>query len=113
MTLTYLVSFSGMQAYTSNRKVKYVSFLFDLDLNPMTLILKPDLDMIKMYLYTKNDVPSFSSSKVIAWTDTQTDRQTDLTEIITYPQTRMVINRNDRKSWKKQIVQGLINKFSA
>ena len=43
----------------------------------MTLILKLNLDMIKMYLYTKNEVPSFSSSKVIAWTDTQTDTQKD------------------------------------
>ena len=52
----------------------------------MTLILKLDLDMVKMYLYTKYEVPSFSGSKVIAWTDTQTDS----TEIITYPHTRMV-----------------------
>ena len=39
---------------------------FDLDLNPMTLVLKPDLDMVKMYLHTKNEVPSYSGSKVIA-----------------------------------------------
>ena len=62
---------------------------FDLDFDPMTLILKLDLDMVKMYLYTEDEVPSYSSSKVIAWTDTQThrhtDRQTDLSEIITYP----------------------------
>ena len=55
----------------------------------MTLILKLDLDMVKMYLYTEDEVPSYGSSKVIAWTDTQidrhTDRQTDLSEIITYP----------------------------
>ena len=42
----------------------------------MTLLLKLDLDMVKMYLYTENKVPSFNISKVIAWTDTQTDRQT-------------------------------------
>ena len=30
--------------------------------------------MIKMHLYTKKEGPSFSCSKVIAWTDTQTDR---------------------------------------
>ena len=36
------------------------------DLDPMTLMLKLDLDIIKMYLYAKNDVSSFSSSKVIA-----------------------------------------------
>ena len=61
----------------------------------MTLILKLDLDMVKMYLYTKNKVPSISHLKVTSWTDTQTDRhtdtQTDPTEIITYQQTRMVI----------------------
>ena len=39
---------------------------FNLDLDPMTLILKLDLDMVKMYLYTADIVPSYSSSKVIA-----------------------------------------------
>ena len=39
---------------------------FDLDLDPMTLVLKLNLDMVKMYLHTKNEVPSYSSSKVIA-----------------------------------------------
>ena len=63
-------------------------YSFDLDLDPMTLVLKLDLDMVKMYLHTKNKVPSYSGSKVIAWTD----RQTDSSEIITYPHTRMVIN---------------------
>ena len=41
-------------------------YLFDLDLDPMTLVLKLDLDMVKMYLYTKNEVPIYSGSKVIA-----------------------------------------------
>ena len=54
ITLTFLVSFSGIQAYRSNREVKNMSVLFDLDFNLMTLILKLDLDMIKMYLYTEN-----------------------------------------------------------
>ena len=39
---------------------------FDLDLDPITLIFKLDLDMVKMYLHTKNEVPSYSSSKVTA-----------------------------------------------
>ena len=39
---------------------------FDLHLDPMTLMLKLDLDMVNMYLYTENEVPSYSSSKVIA-----------------------------------------------
>ena len=67
--------------------VKYDKNTFDLDLDPMTLILKFDLDMVKMFLYTKYEVTSYSSSKVIAWTDTQIDTQTDLCEIITYPHT--------------------------
>ena len=41
-------------------------FSFDLDLDPMTLVLKLNLDMVKMYLHTKNEVPSYSSSIVIA-----------------------------------------------
>ena len=36
------------------------------DHDPITLILKRDLDMVKMYLYTKNQVPSYGGSKVIA-----------------------------------------------
>ena len=32
----------------------------------MTLILKLDLDMVKMYLYTKNEVSMLRGSKVIA-----------------------------------------------
>ena len=55
----------------------------------MTLILKLDQYMVKMYLHTENEVPSLSSSKVIARIDTHT--QTHLSEIITYPHTRMVI----------------------
>ena len=41
-------------------------YSFDLDLDQMTLVLKLDLDMVKMYLHTKNEVPSYISSKVIA-----------------------------------------------
>ena len=50
----------------------------------MTLVLKLDLDIIKMYVYTKNEVPTFSDSKVIIRIDTQTDTHTDLIEMITY-----------------------------
>ena len=38
---------------------------FGLDLDPMTLILKLNLDMVKMYLQAKKEVPSYSGSKVI------------------------------------------------
>ena len=43
----------------------------------MTLILKLDLDMVKMYMHTKNEVSMSRGSKVIARTDRNTDRQTD------------------------------------
>ena len=46
----------------------------------MILILKHDLDMVKIYLYAENELPSYGSSKVRA----RTNRQTHLTEIITY-----------------------------
>ena len=57
----------------------------DLDLEPMTLILKLDLDIIKMCLHAKNEVSRSKHSKVRARTDRhthrhthrQTDRQTD------------------------------------
>ena len=52
----------------------------------MTLILKLDLDMVKMYLHTKNEVSMSRGSKVIAWTDRQTDTQTD--------------TQTDRHDWK-------------
>ena len=42
----------------------------------MTLVLKLDLDMVKMYLNTENEIPNFSGLKVISWTDIHTDRQT-------------------------------------
>ena len=46
----------------------------------MILILKLDLNMGKVYLYTRNGVPlllSFSSSNVIVRTDRQMGRHTD------------------------------------
>ena len=49
--------------------------MFDLDLDSMTLILKLDLDMVKMYLSTEDEVPSYSSSNVLGL-NTHTDRQT-------------------------------------
>ena len=70
-------------------------FSYDLDLDPMTLILKLDLDMVKMYLHTKNEVPMSSGSKVIAWTDRNTDnRHTD-----THRQTDTQTDRHDQKHY--------------
>ena len=45
-------------------------------LDPVTLVLKLELDMVKMYHHTKNEVSMSRHSKVIACTDTQTDTQT-------------------------------------
>ena len=42
----------------------------------MTLILKLDLDIVKIYHHTKNEVSMSTGSKVIARTDTHTDTQT-------------------------------------
>ena len=42
----------------------------------MTLILKLDLDIVKMYHHTKNEVSMSIPSKVIARTDRQTDTHT-------------------------------------
>ena len=55
----------------------------DLDCDPMTLVLKCDLNMLKIYHHTKNKVSVSRHSKIIAQmgrhTDTQTDRQTQKT----------------------------------
>ena len=59
-------------------------YSFDLDLYQMTLVLKLDLDIVKMYACTENEVSSFSGSKVIAWTGIQRF------EFITYLQMRYV-----------------------
>ena len=48
----------------------------DLDLDPMTLILKVDLDVVKMYHHTKIEVSMSRYSKVKGCTDRQTDTQT-------------------------------------
>ena len=60
----------------------------------MTLIFKPDLDMVKMYQYTKtkvSHVKGFKSYSLKRQTHRHTDKQTDMTENITYPHTRVVI----------------------
>ena len=69
----------------------------------MTLILKPDLDIVKMYHHTKYEVSMSTASKVIAQTGThthththtqtgrQTGRHTDMMKILPLPHTREVI----------------------
>ena len=64
----------------------------DFDLDPMTLVLKLDLDIVKMYHHTKNEISMSRHSKVIARTDRQTHRHTDRQyENITFPHTGAVI----------------------
>ena len=72
---------------------------YSFDLDSMTLVLKLDLDMVKMYLHTQNEVPSYSISKVIAWTDRQTHTQTDSSEI---KHSRMVMRQDSTKHWTTQ-----------
>ena len=49
----------------------------DLDLDHMTLILKLDLDMVKMYHHTKNQPSMSKHSKIVARMDRQTHTQTE------------------------------------
>ena len=39
-------------------------YSFDLNLDPVTVIIKLYLDMVKMYLFPQNEVPNLSGSKV-------------------------------------------------
>ena len=55
----------------------------------MTLALELDLDIVKMYVCTKNEIPIFSLNRYRYRIDI--DRRTDSTEYITYRHTRMVI----------------------
>ena len=50
---------------------------FDLDLGPMTFVLKLGLNMVLIYHCAKKKVCIPSASKVTARTDSQTDTQTD------------------------------------
>ena len=62
----------------------------DHDPHLMTLVLKLDLDMVKIICHTKNEVSMSKHSKVIA--DRQTGRQTHIQtyENITFPHTQVV-----------------------
>ena len=52
------------------------SSFYKSDLELMTLILKLDLEMVKMYHHVRNEVFMSRHSNVIARTDRQTPRQT-------------------------------------
>ena len=57
----------------------------------MTLILKLNLDMVEMYLHTKKKFLCQETQKLYPeQTETQTDTHTDMTENITYPDTRVL-----------------------
>ena len=50
--------------------------MYDLGINPMTLILKLDINMLNVYHQTKNEVSMSTHSKVLVRTDRETtDRQ--------------------------------------
>jgi len=75
-----LVAKMKVEAFLSCRKTGHSDMPFcscDLDLDPMTLIYEPDLNIPEMYLCTKNEVSRARLSKVKSpnMTDTQTDRQ--------------------------------------
>ena len=61
MTLTF------EEALVDKRSWIMEFYPFDLDLDSMTLVLKFGLDIVKIHVCTKNEVPIFSSSKDIAW----------------------------------------------
>ena len=53
-TLTLLMTYSHIQKGIAKLKlVNYLFFLDDLDLDPMTLIPKLDLEMVKVYIQTE------------------------------------------------------------
>ena len=56
------------------RYIKYVTFSLDFDLDPMMVIVTFDLDVVKMYLFTENDIPNYIGSKEITQTERHTNR---------------------------------------
>ena len=50
---------------------------FGLDLDPMNLVLKLDLDIVKMYVYTENEVQWLKRYRLNKYTDKHKSRHTD------------------------------------
>ena len=75
----------------------------DLYIDPMTLILKLDVDIVNISYHTKDKVSMLRYSKVIAQTDTQTDKTTHSQDekhyLLTY-----VGSKNDPKFNRKKIL---------
>ena len=66
-------TFSGIQVCSWIMKF----YSLDLNLDPMTLLLNLDLNIVKIYVYSKNEVPNFSVQKLQPeqthrWTHRQT-----------------------------------------
>ena len=79
MTLTLMII---LILHVWSPKVRIINFTKnDLDLEPMTLVLKLDLDIVKMFHHTKDKVSVSRYSKVIARTDTQIDTHTEYENI--------------------------------
>ena len=76
----------------------------------MTLILKFGLDMVKMYLHTKNEVSMSRGSKVKDRTDRNTDRQRQ-TDGQTDTHTQTHTDRHDRKHYPPAYADGKNNHF--
>ena len=74
-----------MQTCSSIRNIMKM-YSFDLDLHPMILVLKLDLDNIKMYVCPKNKVMKLGTSKVI--TQTQTHGPTNTQRVNSNSHTR-------------------------
>ena len=56
----------------------------------MTLILKPDLDIVVTYIHTKYEVNRSICSKVMIQKQRHSDTQTDMYKTFTYPLSRAV-----------------------
>ena len=76
----------------------------DLDLNPLTLLLKPDLDVVKMYHGTKNEV-SMSRHRN-GHTHRQTERQTHA-QSITFPKCSNRVNHGLYLWWRGGGINGI------
>ena len=56
----------------------------DLDLDPLTLLLKLDTDMVVTYIDAKTEVNRSNGLKVTVWKCIYTVRQTDMCKTFTY-----------------------------
>ena len=54
--------------HTTRKQDTHAFCFYDLELDPMTLVCETDLDILKTYLHTKNEVSRLRLSKVIART---------------------------------------------